>query len=145
MNLPDFYRYTAIFTFEDDGVHITFPDLPGCVSFAANEKDATETAKEALALHLYGMEADGEEILAPSPVRNLAAAETLESNESFFMVEVFMPAFREKQNERSVKKTLTIPYWLNAEAERYGINFSHALQYGIKHQLNMDGFRQAER
>lgn len=137
MEKPDFYRYHAIFTYEDDGVHVTFPDLPGCVTFGSDEDEAIRMAREAISLHLYGMEQDGEEIPAPSTLKQLAKNETLEANEIFFLVESFMPAFREKQNKRFVKKTLSIPYWLNVEAERHGINFSHTLQDAIKQQLNI--------
>ena len=51
------------------------------------------------------------------------------------MVDVFMPAIRERQNNRVVKKTLTIPAWLNAEAEAANVNFSQVLQDGLKSQL----------
>ena len=137
MERPDFYRYHAIFTYEQDGVHVTFPDLPGCVTFGKDEDEAIRMAREALALHLYGMEQDNEEIPAPSGLKLLAENETLETNETFFLVEAFMPAFREKQSKRFVKKTLSIPYWLNIEAERQGINFSQTLQQAIKQQLNI--------
>ena len=137
MERPDFYRYHAIFTYEQDGVHVTFPDLPGCVTFGKDEDEAIRMAREALALHLYGMEQDNEEIPAPSGLKLLAENETLGTNETFFLVEAFMPAFREKQSKRFVKKTLSIPYWLNIEAERQGINFSQTLQQAIKQQLNI--------
>lgn len=75
--------------------------------------------------------------LMPSGLKQLAQSETLKDNETFFLVEAFIPAFREKQNKRFVKKTLSIPYWLNTEAERQGINFSHTLQNAIKQQLNI--------
>ena len=84
--LPNYYRYAAIFTYEEDGGHIVFPDLPGCVTFGKDEEKAARMAREGLALHLYGME------------------ENLESNEVFMLVEAFMPSFREKQRTRSSRK-----------------------------------------
>lgn len=106
MKHPGFYRYMAIFTFEDDGIHIIFPDLPGCLTFGKDEEEAVKMAKEALSLHLYGMEQDEDDIPAPSTMKELAKEEQLEANESFCLIEVFMPPFREKQNSRFVKKTL---------------------------------------
>ena len=94
-------------------------------------------AKEALSLHLYGMEQDNDDIPAPSTMKQLAKDEQLEENESFCLIEVFMPPFREKQNTRFVKKTLSIPYWLNAQAEAYGVNFSQTLQAALKEQLHI--------
>jgi predicted RNase H-like HicB family nuclease len=137
MVLPDFYRYIAIFIFTDDGIHIVFPDLPGCVSFGKDEDEAVNMARDVLKLHMYGMEQDGDEIPDASKMKEIAKEESLKSNEAFVVVEVFMPSFREKQSKRFVKKTLSIPYWLNAEAERYGINFSQTLQNAIKKQLNI--------
>ena len=137
MERPDFYRYHAIFSYESDGIHVVFPDLPGCVTFGTDEDEAIRMSKEAVSLHLYGMEQDGEDIPSPSSIKALAETETLDENETFFLVEAFMPAFREKQNKRFVKKTLSIPYWLNVEAERQGINFSQTLQNAIKQQLNI--------
>ena len=137
MDRPDFYRYHAIFSYEDDGIHVTFPDLPGCITFGKDEDEAIRMAREAVSLHMYGMEQDAEDIPEPSSLKALARDEELEDNEVFFLVEAFMPAFREKQNKRIVKKTLSIPYWLNAEAERQGINFSQTLQQAIKQQLNI--------
>ena len=137
MDRPDFYRYHAIFSYEDDGIHVTFPDLPGCITFGKDEDEAIRMAREAVSLHMYGMEQDAENIPEPSSLKALARDEKLEDNEVFFLVEAFMPAFREKQNKRFVKKTLSIPYWLNAEAERQGINFSQTLQQAIKQQLNI--------
>nr|WP_315410310.1 type II toxin-antitoxin system HicB family antitoxin [uncultured Selenomonas sp.] len=135
--IPIYYRYTAIFTYEQDGIHVVFPDLPGCITFGKDENEAVRMAKEALALHLYGMEQDGDEIPQPSPMRVLAEQEELQSNEIFMLVEVFMPEFREKQKRRFVKKTLSIPYWMNVEAERIGLNFSQTLQNAIEKKLSL--------
>ena len=133
--IPIYYRYTAIFTYEQDGIHVVFPDLPGCITFGKDENEAVRMAREVLALHLYGMEQDGDEIPQPSPMRVLAEQEELQSNEIFMLVEVFMPAFREKQKRRFVKKTLSIPYWMNAEAERIGLNFSQTLQNALEEKI----------
>ena len=134
---PDFYRYTAIFSYEKAGVHVVFPDLPGCITFGVDEEEAVRMAREALALHIYGMEQDREAIPQPSPLQTLAEQEELQKNEMFFLVEAFMPSFREKQNKRFVKKTLSIPYWMNAEAERIGLNFSQTLQNAIVQKLSL--------
>ena len=134
---PDFYRYAAIFSYEEDGVHVVFPDLPGCITFGADEDETVRMAREALALHIYGMEQDGDEIPQPSSLRMLAEQEDLQENEVFMLVEAFMPTFRERESKRFVKKTLSIPYWMNAEAERVGLNFSQTLQNAIAQKLSL--------
>lgn len=133
MDYPEYYRFIAVFAYYEDGISITFPDLPGCVSFGKDEAEAMKCAKEVLMLHLWGMEQDNETIPQPSPLHSIE----LSKDEIPTMIEVFMPAFREKQNSRFVKKTLSIPYWLNLEAEHKGINFSKLLQNAIKQELRL--------
>ena len=53
------------------------------------------------------------------------------------MVDVFMPPVRERVNRQVVKKILTIPSWLNKEAEEAGVNFSQVLQDGLKQSLGV--------
>ncbi len=84
-------------------------------------------------LHLWGMEQDNEPIPEPSALRSVE----ISKDEIPTIIEVFMPPFREKQNSRFVKKTLSIPYWLNLEAEHKGINFSKLLQNAIKQELHL--------
>ncbi|MCL2171653.1 MAG: type II toxin-antitoxin system HicB family antitoxin [Defluviitaleaceae bacterium] len=130
----DTYIYPCIFIYkESGGIGINFPDLDGLVSFGEDEQRACHNAKEALSLHLYGMEQDNDEIPAPSSIRDIE----LESHESIVMIEVFMPAFRAKQNNKFIKKTLTIPHWLNIEAEKAGVNFSQVLQSSLKDRLGI--------
>ena len=123
---PNFYAYPAFFYYDSDGISIEFPDLPGCLPCAQSSEEAFRNAKEALGLHLFGLEQDGDRIPAPSPVTSLHPDE----GGVVAMVEVFMPAVRDRINNRVVKKTLTIPAWLNREAEAANVNFSQVLQDG---------------
>lgn len=129
-----YYSYPAFFYYDDDGISIEFPDLPGCLPCAHTTEEAFKNAKEALGLHLYGMEQDGDEIPKPTPVSGLRP----EPNAVVTMVEVFMPAVRDKINNRYIKKTLTIPAWLNRAAEEAGVNFSQLLQESLKNYLNIN-------
>ena len=129
----DYYSYIAVVSFDPDGISIEYPDLDGCYSCADNNEEIFKMAKEVLGLHLWSMENDGEEIPAPSAIKDM----NLEENQTAIMVEVFMPPVRERQNTRVVKKTLTIPFWLNAEAEQAGVNFSQILQTSPKEHLGV--------
>lgn len=129
---PNYYAYPAFLYFDDDGISIEFPDLPGCLPCAHSTEEAFQNAKEALGLHLYGMEQDGDPIPAPTPVKDLKA----EDGAILTMVDVFMPSVRDRVNNRVVKKTLTIPAWLNRAAEEAGVNFSQLLQDSLKQYLN---------
>lgn len=109
LNLQEFYFYIAIFTFEDDGIHVTFPDLAGCVTFGKDEREAYLMAQEALKLHLYGMEEDNLEIPAATSIKYLVLRENLAPNEIFTMINVSMSKFRNEQNKKfSSELSITI-------------------------------------
>ena len=129
---PDYYAFPAFLYYDDDGISIEFPDLPGCLPCADTTEDAFRNAREALGLHLFGMEQDGEQVPAPTPIQQLSP----EDGAVVSMVEVFMPAVRERMNTKMVKKTLTIPAWLNALALENGVNFSQVLQDALKSRLH---------
>ena len=86
-----------------------------------------------MGLHLFGMEEDNETIPTPTDIKDIK----LEDNQSIVLIEVYMPIIREAINNQSVKKTLTIPRWLNNLAEKNNINFSQLLQSALKDILNV--------
>ncbi len=136
MKRTDFYEYPAVFTFDEGyDIAVTFPDLPGCATSGETEKEAFAMAKEALSLHLYGMEQDGDEIPEPSSLKDIQ--KQLEDNECVVFIEVFMPSIRMAQENRSVNRTVTLPAWLNAKALECGVNFSAVLQEALKDRLHI--------
>ncbi|MBR0281046.1 MAG: type II toxin-antitoxin system HicB family antitoxin [Oscillibacter sp.] len=135
--MKDTYCYPAFFYFDDDGISIEFPDLPGCLSCAETEEQAVRNAREALGVHLYGMEVDGDAIPAPTSVRDLRPGE----GGVTVMVDAFMPPVRDRINQKAVRKTVTIPAWLNREAEAAGANLSLILQNALKSYLGKEAPR----
>ena len=122
------YAYPAIFTPEQDGTYsIDFPDLEGCYTCGDSIEDGLEMAEDALALVLYGYEKDGREIPAPSA----PSALTLSGDEFVNYVACDTMAYRKMYNNKAVKKTLTIPEWLNEAASSMGLNFSQVLQEAL--------------
>jgi predicted RNase H-like HicB family nuclease len=123
---PAYFRHTV-----SGGYSVDFPDLPGCVSAGDDLAEALAFAREALSLHLYGMLEDNESIPTASDPTSLGAEE-----DSFVApVEGRPDMARDEIRNRSIKKTLTIPNWLNEEAERNNINFSQVLQEALKERL----------
>lgn len=131
--MKDRYFYPAIFNYAEDGISVSFPDLPGCLTCAHDTETAVSRAEEALGLYLFDCEECGDVIPEPSDFRSW----TLEKGDMPVMVNVFMPVIRERAKKRTMKKTLTIPSWLNIQAEQAGINFSQVLQEGLKQRLNV--------
>ena len=128
-----YYAYPAIFHYTDEGISIEFPDLPGCLPCAMTQNKAFHNAKEALGLHLYGMEKDGDSIPQPTQITDIK----LGDGEIITLIEVFMPVVRDRINNQFIKKTLSIPAWLNRRAEQENVNFSRVLQDGLKDYLNI--------
>lgn len=128
--MKDHYVFSAIFDVADDGISIEFPDLPGCYSCADTIEEAYESAEEALALHLYGMEEDGESIPVPSFVLS-----KLEDNQFAAAIKVNMRLMRAKIENKTIKKTITLPLYMNEWGEQNGINFSGVLQEAIKNMM----------
>lgn len=128
------YAYPAIFTPEEDGTYsIDFPDLEGCYTCGDSIEDGLEMAEDALALVLYGYEKDGREIPAPSA----PSALTLSGNEFVNYVACDTMAYRKMYNNKAVKKTLTIPEWLNEAASAMGLNFSQVLQEALLQKMQI--------
>ena len=125
------YAYPAIFTPEEDGgFSVVFPDLEGCFTCGDDMADALFMAEDALALVLYGYESDGREIPAPSKMEDFK----LNDGEFVNSVACDTMEYRKRFNNKAVKKTLTIPEWLNETAMAMNINFSQVLQDAALHE-----------
>ena len=124
--------YPAIFHVADEGgFWITFPDLPECMTQGDNMQEAYEMAADALGLALTSREEEKQEIPSPSDINHIK----LNSDEDCVIIEFDMLAYKKRTNSKAVKKTLTIPEWLNEEAMTLGINFSQVLQEALMQKI----------
>jgi predicted RNase H-like HicB family nuclease len=94
--------------------------------------DAMEMARDAIGIVGIDMQDDGEQLPEPSP---LSKAREEYAGEIVTLVDIDFDDYRRRNDVRTVKKNCTIPSWLNAEAERAGVNFSAILQNGLKEYL----------
>lgn len=131
--MKDIYIFPAIFSYENDGISIEFPDLPGCLSCASTTEEGILNAKEALGLYLWDMELE-ETVPEPSSIQHLEVG----SGQIPILIDIYMPLVRYEMNNQSVKKTLTIPHWLNKVAEDNNVNFSQLLQTSLKKHLGVN-------
>ena len=125
--MKDRYSFIAIVYTDDDGISVEFPDLPGCLPCAEAIDEAVDNAREALGLHLWGMEQDGETIPEPSTIKDIQIGD----GGVPMLVDVFMPPFRDKLTNRFVKKTLSLPAWLADLADKDGVNCSKVFQAAL--------------
>ena len=140
---PARYCYPAFIGFDEPTgqYYILFPDLPGCTTQGHSENEALTCAKEALSLHLYGMEDDGDVIPEASSIIGLKG----DDNEAVVLIEVWMPSFRERMETKAVNRTVTLPGWLDREAKEANLNYSQVLQDGIMERLRISRTVQKKR
>lgn len=127
------YAYPAILQLTDEGYYVNFPDLEGCYTDGDTLPEALEKAEDVLALTLCDYEDNGQPIPAPFDIKTFKG----EDNETASLVVCDTTAYRKANDNRAVKKTLTIPAWLNTQAEKAGVNFSQTLQNALKTQLGI--------
>jgi len=128
------YAYTAVFTPEEKGAFsVNFPDLQGCYTSGDDMADAVYMAQDALCLTLYDMEQGKKTIPTASNPRDI---EILPS-EFTSVIAVDTETYRRFYENKAIKKTLTIPVWLNERAERANVNFSQTLQKALKSELHI--------
>ncbi len=126
--------YPAIFTHEDNQYWVEFVDLKGCFSDGKTLAEAIENAKEAMGLYLEDLE---EYPKCTTDIKNIK----LEDNQIISFVTINLDDHKRKYENKSVKKTLSIPAWLNTIAEKENVNFSQLLQKALIETLNVDKLR----
>lgn len=126
------YIYPAVFTLEDGIYSVVFPDIEIATS-GDTLVEAVEMAKDALCLTLYDMEERGESIPESSDITSLKVSEGSFAS----LIECDTMEYRRYFSNKAVKKTLSIPAWLNTMAEKEDINFSAVLQKALKAELNL--------
>ena len=125
--------YPAIFhKAEEGGFWISFPDIPECLTEGDDMQQAYEMAVEALGLALVNRKEEKEEIPVPSEIDRIQGEDG-----TLVIVEFDMQEYLRKHNAKAVKKTLSIPEWLNEEATAMGVNFSQVLQEALMSKLNI--------
>lgn len=126
------YVYPAIFTPLPNGeFDVKIPNLPGCRTCGKNLADAIFMAEDAAAMWLWDAESKSEPI---PPATEISA---VEPSQFVSYVAADTDEYRRKYDNRAVKKTLSIPNWLNTKAEQAGVNFSQVLQDGLKQRLGL--------
>lgn len=128
------YVYPAVFTKTEDGYLVTFPDVENCFTDGSTLNEALDMAQDVLNLMLMTMEDEGLPIAPASELGSVACGE----NQFVSLVGADTDAYRKLYGNYAVKKTLSIPAWLNTLAEKSGVNFSFILQKALKAELHLD-------
>ena len=117
--------YPALFhNAEEGGFWITFPDIPECMTQGDNMEEAYTMAVDALGLCLTDMEKERSPLPTATPPDKIKT----EPDSFLVVIEFDMLAYKKRTSSAAVKKTLSIPEWLNEEALALNVNFSQVLQ-----------------
>ena len=126
------YLYPAIFeNAEEGGYIVNFPDIPNCFTCGDTMIEAIEMAQDVLAMMLADYEDCGKEVPIPSD------AKKIETKGMVNLVFTDTEMWRRTVDNKAVKKTLTLPSWLNKKAEKSGINFSQTLQEALCNKMGI--------
>lgn len=118
--------YPAVFKQEDIGYSVVVPDLIGCCTQGDTLEEAIQMAEDAALGWLLTALEENEEIPKASKINDIKLQD---KDEFVSLLLLDLSSYSERYSSRkSVKKTLTIPFWLNERAERLKINFSKTLQ-----------------
>ena len=120
--------YPGIFHKEDGAYWVEFPDLEGCQSFGDTLEETFENAKESLAAYCVTLLEQKRNLNPPTDIYEMETPH----NAFVSLVEVDLI-----KKSKSIKKTLTIPSWLNEIAEQSNVNFSGVLQEALMQKLDI--------
>lgn len=124
--------FPIVLSKEVDGYFVSIPDF-GIETQGKDIADAIYMARDAIGLMGIDMQDDGKELPVPSE-----KVEVDNPRDIVTFVDVDFDEYRKKVDNKAVKKNCTIPYWLNVEAEKAGINYSKLLQEAIVSALNLN-------
>ena len=123
--------FPVIFTLDGIYYNVDFIDLEGCSTFGDSIQNAYLMAQDAMGLYLDDL------TNFPQPTLDILNI-PLKNNQFVSFISINMDEYRKKFNNKSIKKTLSIPEWLNYLSERNNINFSQVLQEALKEKLGID-------
>lgn len=122
------FVYPAIFEQNEDGSYtITYPDLPGCISEGKTLSNAIDMAQKALIQWLEYLHDENQLIPIATDIKHL----TVQADQFINLIKV------EIRNNKAVRRTVSIPSWLDTEATNAGISLSKILQDALKERLNI--------
>ena len=129
--------YPACFFKEEKGYSVVFPDLNWLATYGKTEEEAMEMAVECLAGYLFSLKQDGDKIPKASNRKDISIEKIskeldADASDAFInVISVDVEMYAKEHFEKSVRKTLTIPAWLNTAAMEKRINFSQTIQEAL--------------
>lgn len=120
---------------EEGGYTVTFPDLQGCITEGDTLAKAVDMAIDAASGWLLDEVENNKTLPKPSDIKSIVANEY--ENGFISLISVDLDDYAKKFGNKAVKKTLTIPAWLNTIAEKENVNYSQLLQRALVKHLGI--------
>lgn len=128
------YIFPAIIEQLGEGdFNVTFPDFASVITYGETLAEAIDMAEDALSGEIYDLFADKLEIPSPTDIKDI----NLDGKQVLIVVKINLKDILKKYDSKAVKKTLTIPSWLDKLAVEEKVNFSQILQDALKEKLGM--------
>lgn len=128
------YVFPAVITtVAENDYNVSFPDFEEIITYGETLEEAYVMAEDALKLCLFDLYQDKENIPEATKINKIE----LNKDQVVILVKIELKKVIREYDNKAVKKTLTVPAWLNTEAENAHLNFSHVLQEGLKKRLNI--------
>lgn len=122
------YVYPAIFHSNEDGTYtITYPDLPGCISEGKTLANAMYMAQSALTQWIEYCTDKKQEVPRASAIQDI------ETKENEF-VNLIRADVREN---RAIKRTVSIPKWMDDKVAETGLSLSRVLQDALLQKFHV--------
>ncbi|HBA49484.1 MAG TPA: hypothetical protein DCZ91_17145 [Lachnospiraceae bacterium] len=121
------YVYPAVFHLNEDGSYtITYPDLAGCISEGKTLANAMYMAQAALTQWIEYLTDKKLEVPSASALGNVAVADG-----------EFVNLIRaDVKDSRAIRRTVSIPKWMDDKVTEAGLSLSRVLQDALKEKLN---------
>lgn len=131
--------YPVVFTQDEDAILVEVPDLE-IYTQGADLAEAIFMARDVIGLQVTYLEDEGSEVPEPSSLAavQIETTQFYEVGRSFLsLVDIDLDEYRRKNDNRTVRRNVTLPNWLNIAAEKERINVSKVLQEALKEKLKI--------
>ena len=120
--------YTAVLTKTESGYDVSFPDVPGCITYGETLEEAVRMGRDALGGCLCVMEDES----VPLPEAHLPDQIDHKPGEIAALVDIDLVEYRRRTDSRAVRKNVSLPAWMSYQADQRGINCSQILQDALR-------------
>jgi predicted RNase H-like HicB family nuclease len=135
MKYPDLYSYPAVFSTDGDGWEVRFPDVDNCYTAAETLEETIVEARYVLEDVMYFREKENDIIPTPTKLKDVE----VNPGEIVQLIVAVMPEVRREHSQKAVKKTLTVPAWMEDELKKHSdLNVSLLLQNAIRQELHLE-------